>query len=287
MVQKYINRMAHRRMKRGVKQRRFMRGGIHLSVWLSVAALFLFVSGFVYGWWAVAGGRIAPGRPSTGTTVNTRSPSMISDARTVRVLSLGDSLAHGFGDVTGHGYVGDFSRLLRKEGYQVQQSNLGVDGLTSTGLLKELNQPSTRRSIREATLILVSIGGNDLNNAAGLPNINVKRIEKARAGFTNHLQTILGNLHHTNPRATIALIGLYNPYGSIASLRATTSPIVSRWVAEEQNIVEASQNTMLVPLFDLFELHSSAWLYEDHFHPNQTGYQQIANRLWEDLQGSL
>jgi lysophospholipase L1-like esterase len=36
---------------------------------------------------------------------------------------------------------------------------------------------------------------------------------------------------------------------------------------------------VLVPTYDLFELNANKYLYSDHFHPNQDGYERIAERI--------
>lgn|GEM_PF-6350357 len=202
----------------------------------------------------------------------------------VHLVALGDSLAHGFGDASGRGFVGDVGADYRAAGATVMETNLGIDGLTSDGLLQELKQSSVQTALSSATVILLSIGGNDLNNAAGFPNISRPRIAAAQSHFQKNLTSILQKLRQENQTAPILLVGLYNPYADFSSQKRETDSIVQSWDATELQTAEKSPKTVVVQTYDLFELHGSEFLYYDNFHPNQAGYQRIAARIWQDLQ---
>jgi lysophospholipase L1-like esterase len=42
-------------------------------------------------------------------------------------------------------------------------------------------------------------------------------------------------------------------------------------------------NMILVPTADLFEQNLTKYMYTDHFHPNQEGYQRMAERAVQAL----
>lgn len=281
------------------------------AVLAAIAALGL-AGGFVYGAYAAFGGSVgdvlsnrASGAASGGTAdgrVGTTLPSTpqtpsgqkpphtasspaFSPGKTVHIVALGDSLTHGFGDASGQGYVGDVSAQFRHNGNRVIQSNLGIDGLTSAGLVAQVKQPEVENLLASANLILISIGGNDLDKAAGLPNIDTRRITAADKQFNANLARILTQIRSVNKTGVIALIGLYNPYGDAAAVRKQTDAIVESWDQQEDQVVSGFPNAVVVQTFDLFELHPAAFLYADHFHPNQAGYQRIAERVWQDIQG--
>ena len=81
------------------------------------------------------------------------------------VVALGDSETTGAGDPTGVGWVGRYARLLRKKlDLEVHVTNLAVDGKTSEQLLSEVrNDPTTRAKLEKAQVVLLGIGGADLN----------------------------------------------------------------------------------------------------------------------------
>jgi lysophospholipase L1-like esterase len=79
--------------------------------------------------------------------------------------SLGDSDATGEGDTTGLGWVGRYARLLRQKlGLKVVVTNLARNGQTSGELLSEMrSDPFTRGPVKTAKIVLIGIGGADLN----------------------------------------------------------------------------------------------------------------------------
>lgn len=263
---------------------------------LSTLAAVVLAGGFVYGAYTASGhaaGSAQSGpQAATGNGVATGNPASVSGSvgepsGTIHLLALGDSLTHGFGDASGKGYVGDVVDLLRRQGRQVSQTNLGIDGLTSEGLVKELQQAQVARDVRSSNVIFISIGGNDLNNAAGLPNIHLAKIASAEKQFQHNLNQILGTLQGWNPKAVILLVGLYNPYGDIVKARTQTNDIVSTWNQDELSIVSHYPHAAVVQTYDLFQLNPTKYLYVDHFHPNEAGYSLIATRIWQDLQGTF
>jgi lysophospholipase L1-like esterase len=259
---------------------------VRFAVALSVMASVLLAGGFAYGTYAALGGPVGGTTPpETGTSPSDPAATASEHNKVVHLVALGDSLAHGLGDASGRGFVGDVREQYQKQGYRVIQSNLGIDGLTSSGLLKELQQASVQDLLRTADVILVSIGGNDLSRAAGLPRIDEQRIGKAQEQFAANLTAILTDIRKWNQTAPVLLVGLYNPYADVASSANLTNSVVESWVVREMQVASRFPQTAVVPTFDLFLLHGPQFLYVDHFHPNQAGYQRIADRIWQDLQG--
>lgn len=261
-------------------------GLVKMALTLSILSTLILVGGFSYGAYTTFNAEGPHDSTVSNTSSTNQSGARNQSAKTVHLFAIGDSLAHGLGDASGKGFVGDVSGKYRSKGYKVIQSNLGVDGLTSQGLKSEIHQASMKPMIGSANVILISIGGNDLNNSAGLPKINTHKITAAELAFTTNLKDVLTTIRNDNPKAPIFLVGLYNPYANIASDKTATDAVVQSWNAKELAIANQFSNTVVVPTFDIFELHDDQLLYVDHFHPNQTGYQLIATRIWQDIQGS-
>ena len=82
-----------------------------------------------------------------------------------KIVALGDSDTTGAGDSTGLGWVGRYARLLRQKlGLRVTVRNLAQEGLTTSQLLAKVrSDPGTRAALEEAQIILLGIGGADLN----------------------------------------------------------------------------------------------------------------------------
>jgi lysophospholipase L1-like esterase len=85
--------------------------------------------------------------------------------KALSVVALGDSETTGAGDASGVGWVGRYARLLRARFHvDVKVSNLAVEGKTSAQLLSDMRQdPRTRTAIGRAQVVLLGIGGADLN----------------------------------------------------------------------------------------------------------------------------
>jgi lysophospholipase L1-like esterase len=84
-----------------------------------------------------------------------------------KIVALGDSDATGEGDATGLGWVGRYARLLRQRlGLEVVVTNLARNGMISSELLSEVRSDRfTRDRLKEATIVLVGIGGADVTIA--------------------------------------------------------------------------------------------------------------------------
>ena len=92
-------------------------------------------------------------------------PASSPSAQAVRIVALGDSDTTGTGDPTGQGWVGRYAALVHKAtGSPVHVTNLASDGKTSDVLLTEVrSDPATRQALRGAQVVLLGIGGADLN----------------------------------------------------------------------------------------------------------------------------
>jgi lysophospholipase L1-like esterase len=106
---------------------------------------------------AACAGSSSGGEPVTATT--TAPPPGLT------VVALGDSETTGSGDPTGLGWVGRYARLLHtKLHLEVSVANLALDGRTSEELLDAVrHDPATRAAIAKAQVVLVGVGGADLN----------------------------------------------------------------------------------------------------------------------------
>ena len=107
---------------------------------------------------------IGSGVSRSGATTS-RAHSADAGSTQLRIVALGDSDTAGNGDPTGIGWVGRYAKLLRKKlGARITVANLAQDGKTSSELLSDLRSDGTTRSkVRAASIVLLGIGGADLN----------------------------------------------------------------------------------------------------------------------------
>ncbi|MCK1991019.1 SGNH/GDSL hydrolase family protein [Peribacillus muralis] len=204
------------------------------------------------------------------------------------VVALGDSLTRGTGDESGKGYVGLVLEDLESEyNHKPLFHNLGINGQVSKELVQQVEQTEVRRQIKAADVILLTIGGNDLfQKGQTLIDYDSQVITESQKEYVENLDEIFKNINQVNDKATIFLLGLYNPFIGLDE-DLDTNRIVRDWNNETAEVVADYKNAIFVPTFDLFQLSVKDYLYSDNFHPNKKGYRLIADRVaplikWED-----
>ncbi|MBU7316887.1 GDSL-type esterase/lipase family protein [Paenibacillus oleatilyticus] len=222
----------------------------------------------------------------------------------IRIVALGDSLSAGTGDLSGKGYVGDVRDKLEKQlGKPVfVYNNFAIPGYRTADLLKDWDKKADiAKSLAEADLVLLTIGGNDLfQGGAGIfgPGDGAEAPkstpgspdQEAGAGFNpkaaaeripdalKSLEQIFDRVSKASPHARIFYVGLYHPFLDLDPQREG-APLIQQWNAAAFDLANRYPNITLVPTYDLFELNLNKYLYTDHFHPNQDGYDRIADRI--------
>lgn len=273
------------------------------SIWritsiASILATLLLISGFVYAindvvhpvgsTYTSGSGQGSTADSQATDTAQTTVPSL---ADGVRIVALGDSLAKGTGDDAGSGFVRRTVSLLQQQGTEAKLvANLGINGQKTTAVLSSLNQAGVQHTLKQANLIMLSIGANDLfNGGEALGNLeqqapSATQLLKSEPETAARLQKILNKIAEINPDAQIIYLGLYNPFGDLKELRVPANEAVTAWNTSVMDIVNEQQHMMLIPTFDLFQNNLSRYLSSDHFHPNGDGYEQIATRIVQSLQ---
>jgi lysophospholipase L1-like esterase len=193
-------------------------------------------------------------------------------------VALGDSLAAGVG--ARRGYVPRYAEYLQSEtGARLRVNNLGLSGQTSTQLLYSIRSDSSvRKALTRAEVVTLNIGLNDLGQAksshesgtcGGRQNeaclrqvvdrvernwdATIREISSLRSTENTIIRTVgLGYTPHTE--------GVYRPY-----LGRVTRHIAS-------SAADAGIPYVEVRLAD-------EGMSEDGLHPNDKGYQMIAEQL--------
>lgn len=196
------------------------------------------------------------------------------------IVALGDSLTRGTGDESGKGYIGYLvDELQDKSREKITLYNLGVKGYQSKQLLKQVKQKGVQREIRLADDILISIGGNDLfQGGQALKDLSLEKVINQSHVYLQNLQSTIKEIRSHNQKATIYVIGLYNPFIDLENSKLTTK-IVRQWNYATSELLDKERNVVFVPTFDLFQLKVNDYLYSDKFHPNTKGYKLIAERV--------
>lgn len=251
---------------------------VGITTIIAVLLSFLWIFGFS---WTIQNSIFGHAKGLEDSQANPETKQKQTVTTDLTVLALGDSLTRGTGDETGKGYIGLVTDQLREEldPREVTVYNLGINGQDSSQLLQQLDQKNVIRQVKEADIILMTIGGNDLfQGGETLIDFNLAVIEKLQQQYLTNLEQIFTTLREQNAHATIFILGLYNPFIELEH-SAVTNNIVRGWNYATENVTGKFKNIVFVPTFDLFQLSVNDYLYSDQFHPNQAGYQLISDRL--------
>lgn len=204
----------------------------------------------------------------------------------LKIVALGDSLTRGTGDIEGKGYVGYVSDQLKQSGMEISLINLGIKGLTSPELAKQLKENEISRQIGQADVVLMTIGGNDLFlGGQTLSDISEASIASLGDAFLINLEAIITNVRAVNTEATVYLLGLYNPFSEFDD-GELLSEVVRGWNYKAAELLAQDTKTVLVPTFDIFQRNVNDFLFTDHFHPNEKGYRLMAKRVADLIIGA-
>lgn len=238
---------------------------------------------------------IPPLRPaSAGHMLNGDEPLGIwerGNSMVYHYTAIGDSLTTGFGAMPGNGFVPVYRRMsevaLRSF---VAHTNLGINGLTTAELEERVrHNPLFRQALREADIITVSIGGNDLiraaKAAAGHSVSSADAFEQAFKEARKHFDRMMDRIYQIKGGEgrpyLIRIVGLYNPYPQLTAASAWVRR-VNRQLAQYNSRVCG-----FADIYDAFSGRERELLSIDHLHPNGKGYRVIAERLQELGYGRL
>ncbi|UQZ32334.1 lysophospholipase [Paenibacillus sp. PK3_47] len=250
---------------------------------ISIAATVILIAGFVYA----VNDILHPKGEALLTSLPQETAAPAAEVvDEYRILALGDSLAKGTGDNSGNGFVRRTVEGLSADGLKAALlGNMGINGQTTAGLLSSLKEEGVQYAVRQANIILLSIGGNDLFQDSGITGtpddeeLTPQSLLAALPEASKRLGDILQYITELNPQAQIYYVGLYNPFGDVPDLLVPGNQAVTLWNNAAMDIMNTHSNMTLVPTFDLFNRHLDKYLSGDHFHPNEEGYQRMGERI--------
>lgn len=214
---------------------------------------------------------------------------------TVHYVALGDSLAAGQtsfkqNDVAqfDKGYV-DYIASYLQQRYTVDLVNYGVSGYTTTDLVTDItNDPQQIQSIKQADVITLNAGANDLLKGAFNPatlQVDVTKVPSILQTIAQNMVTILTTIKNANPDADIYVMGYFNafPYLSETSVYPSLLQAMSLL---NGTLAQSSQmaNVTFINPFEEMEQNIKAYLPNPKdIHPNLEGYQVLANTIWSEM----
>lgn len=201
----------------------------------------------------------------------------------LNIVALGDSLTQGVGDPTDEGgYIGILNRMINKEDEQfVHFYNHGKRGSRTDHLLMTINDKDVKKDLKQADIILISIGANDIMQIfkENFTNLTLTPFVAEENNYEKKLEEIFSDLRKINGRAHIYLLGFYNPFGQHFADIEELDVIVSNWNEIGENVTTSLKNISFIPIKDLFTDETNNLLADDFFHPNYEGYRLMAERV--------
>lgn len=203
-------------------------------------------------------------------------------------VALGDSLSVGIGAILKPGFVKRYAKMAEHTlGRKVIPFVFARHGSTSGDLLKKLDEPIVKLILREAEIITISTGGNDLRKAAKLylKNNDSGVVKKALEQYNLNIKSILLKIDFIKRRRKtpyiIRLVDVYNPMPD----RTDAQMWVKRFQRELKALEE--KNIKVTNIFEQFKGKEDQLMFIDKLHPNADGYQVIAEQLHKLGYGKL
>ncbi len=206
----------------------------------------------------------------------------------INIVSVGDSLTEGIGDSTQRGgYIPYLEEMLEMDKgiKDANIHNFGVKGNRSDQLLKKLGSSEVKTAIKDAEIVIITIGGNDVMKVVreNFTNLNVSAFEKQKKVYEKNLMNMMKKIREENPNSIVVLVGLYNPFNSWFANISEFNEIIDDWNLTSKNVLAQFPETYFVQVEDIFLEGGEQLLYADNFHPNDKGYELIANRVHDTL----
>lgn len=227
--------------------------------------------------------------------------------KTINYVALGDSIATGtiYSGNKITSYVTYFYQYLQTQNSsaQVNLKNLATDGDRTNELLSKLGLTTYTDAIKSANIITISIGGNNLMQAAkdssALGGYNFNKIDAAVAeqgvkDFNAQWKPIIEKIKSINSTAQIIVTTVYNPYNEADALHNTVDSYLFRTDMTGINDVingNSGSGYAIADVFTAFNQYSNnmgaiTYFYPDDFwgtltrnpHPNAAG-QNIITEL--------
>lgn len=221
-------------------------------------------------------------------------------------VAVGDSLTQGVGDTTNQG---GFVPLLAQEltdayQYQVTSVNYGISGNTSSQILSRMTKQKTiQNKLAKADLMTLTVGGNDVMAVIrkNLTSLSVKSFKAPAIAYQKRLRKIINLARKDNPNLPIYVLGIYNPFYLNFPEMTKMQDIIDNWNAATETVAAEYDKVYFVPINDLLykgidgqegivqtdgektTVMNDALFSEDHFHPNNIGYQIMSNAVMEKI----
>ncbi len=222
----------------------------------------------------------------------------------VHMVALGDSLTQGDGDDSGRGYPGRLLEMVNVIRPDSSLANFGQSGWSSDALIngdqglesqltRAVSELQDATSQGKAALALVWIGSNDLwylYEFGG--DIDDAGDASDAQRFEANIDTILSQLRGTGAQVVIALLDeqFKRPIALKGEAFVAITPDEMSRMSAHVNVYNqiirdkaAQYGALTVDFYSTDIFTNPATLYDDGNHPNQAGYDIIAQKWFEAI----
>lgn len=208
--------------------------------------------------------------------------------RSYKIVSIGDSLTFGVGDSTERGgYIPYLQEQLEAEKgiKEAVFTNYGVKGNRTVELLDQLYKREVREAIKGSDMVIITTGGNDVMKVVkeNFSGLMLEDFAQEKEHYERNFATIIKTIRQINEDTVICVIGLYNPFYEYFSEIEEMDMILEEWNDISKKILQKYEHAYFVNISDIFQESEENLLYTDYFHPNDTGYQLIAEEVYTVL----
>jgi len=202
--------------------------------------------------------------------------------KNLSIVAVGDSLTQGVGDSeNAGGYVGIIDRTINEDEQHAHIQNFGKRGDRTDQLLIRLDDPKVATSISDADMVLITIGANDIMQVVkeNFTHLTYSKFAEERVDYEERLRDVFDRIESLNDEADVYLIGFYNPFAKFFPDIDELGLIVDDWNAVGKKVTEDYNQATYIPTKDLFVDEDIELFADDHFHPNDRGYERMAKRV--------
>ena len=212
----------------------------------------------------------------------------VETAKQLDYLALGDSLTDGVGDEYNQdGYVGRLASTLQTWSSisKVEIDNRGKRGRRSDQLLKLIDKGHYDEELQQASLISMTMGGNDVMKVVKEDLFNLKRdaFDEELLAYKKRYSKIIESIRAKNPTVPLLLIGFYNPFSIVTQEENEFDTIINEWNQIIEELASKDSNACYVSVEDLFDSNEELVYHTDFFHPNAKGYEKMTERIVESM----
>lgn len=205
----------------------------------------------------------------------------MNNSNTLRVVTVGDSLAYGTGDENYTGLAKRLEAELSRRGIHAAAAvNLAVSGAQTSDVKARLRQQRVRDEVARASAIVLSIGANDLFRSQSLRNLGMADPTAAADRILDRIAEIVDELHAINSRARILILGGYNPVPG-HPLSIFLNDLVELW---DETLASRFARDARIGVVQMRDIVTPRRLSRfDRFHPGADAYSMVASRIAETL----